>query len=159
VQRDQAERIATLETENASLKKSQSDTTHLVERIQALEQHNAYLAARRRELVGQLSNLRTLHQEADNAFQMRAVDIQPEDLEGMLGVYSTMMTTAMHHHQRALAQMRANTKHIPSYMSVVAQTQASVMPAPVWYAYPPAYSEQGYCFAHNMPYCCRFCSK
>ncbi|KAF1939820.1 hypothetical protein EJ02DRAFT_456583 [Clathrospora elynae] len=153
-QREQAERIANLEKENKELKAAKDD---MLSRIHALEQHNAYFAARRREAVGQLSNLRTLHQEADNAFNMRTVDIQPDDLEGMLCVYGTMVTTAMNQHQRALGQMRANGQ-MPPYNTPISQCQQSVMPTALRYAYPPAYSQAGYCYAHNMPYCCRICN-
>ncbi|KAF5847435.1 hypothetical protein GGP41_000166 [Bipolaris sorokiniana] len=77
-QRDDSLRISALESENSSLK---TLTATLTSHIEALEAHNAYLVSRRRELVSQLINLRTLNQEADNMFQMRSVDIQGEDLE------------------------------------------------------------------------------
>ena len=146
-QRDDSLRISALESENSSLK---TLTATLTSHIEALEAHNAYLVSRRRELVSQLINLRTLNQEADNMFQMRSVDIQGEDLEGMLGVHSAMVATAVSHHQRALAQLRAS-------MQVGAAMYGQQ--GAVRYAYPPGYSEQGYCFQHNMPYCCQVCGK
>jgi chromosome segregation ATPase len=157
-QREQAERIASLEQEIAELKASKNKMSEVLTRIEALEQHNAVLAARRREAVGQFNNLRTLHQEADNAFQMRTVDAQPDDFEGVLSAYSTMITTAMNHHQRALGQLRASGQ-MPSYNTPLPQFRQPVMPASYQYAYPPAYSQADYCYAHNMPYCCRICSK
>ncbi|CAG5163510.1 uncharacterized protein ALTATR162_LOCUS6488 [Alternaria atra] len=159
VQQEQVERIAKLEQENADLKDFKLSVIDIADRIQALEQHKAYIAARRREAVGQLLNMRTLHQEADNAFQLRTSDMQPDDLEGILGVYGTMLTTTMNHHQRVLGQIRANGQ-FPAYTTPVQQTQQSVaVPMQYRYVYPPAYSEYGYCHAHNMPYCCRICSK
>jgi len=128
VQRDQAERIAGLERENAELKGLKSNIIDILDRVQALERHNTYLAARRRELVAQLNNLRTLHQEADNLFQMRTVDIQPDDVEGMLGMYVTMVATAMNHHQRALGQMRAKGQ-FPAYVPSASQGHAILMPS------------------------------
>ena len=158
VQRDQAERIAGLERENAELKGLKSNIIDILDRVQALERHNTYLAARRRELVAQLNNLRTLHQEADNSLPMCTVDMQPDNVEGMLGMYVTMVGTAMNHHQRALGQMHANGQ-FPAYVPSTSQGHAILMPSAYRHAYPPAYSEQGYCYAHNMPYCCRICSK
>ncbi|EUC42291.1 hypothetical protein COCMIDRAFT_67431, partial [Bipolaris oryzae ATCC 44560] len=149
IQLDHSLRILALESENSSLK---TLTTDLTSRIEALEAHNAHLAARRRELVSQLNNLRTLNQEADNAFQMRSADIQGGDLEGMLAVHSAMVATAVNHHQRALAQLRAGMQ---GGVAVYGQQgQGGVR-----YAYPPGYSELGYCFQHNMPYCCQVCGK
>lgn len=159
VQQAQTERIANLEQENAHLKDFKKSMIDIADRIRVLEQHKAYISARRREAVAQLGNMRTLHQEADNAFQLRTCDMQPDDLEGMLGVYGTMLTTAMNHHQCVLGQMRANG-HFPAYTTPVPQTQQSVaVPTQYRHAYPAAYSEYGYCYAHNMPYCCRICSK
>ncbi|KAJ5032205.1 hypothetical protein J3E74DRAFT_434109 [Bipolaris maydis] len=129
-----------LERETSSLK---ALTATLTARIEALEAHNAYLASRRRELVAQLNNLRTLNQQADNAFQMRSVDIQPDDLERMLSLHSAMVTTAL----------RASM-HVGAAAVYAKQGQGGVR-----YTYPPAYSEQGYCFQHNMPYCCQVCGK
>lgn len=140
IQLDHSLRILALESENVSLK---TLTGTLNSRIEALEAYNTHLAVRRRELVSQLNNLRTLNQEADNAFQMRSADIEAGDLEGMLAMNSAMMAMAVNHHQRALAQLRAGM-------------QGGV---PVRYAYPPGYSEQGYCFQHNMPYYCQVCGK
>ncbi|KAH7551723.1 hypothetical protein PSV09DRAFT_2183893 [Bipolaris maydis] len=149
-QEDHTSRISALERETSSLK---ALTATLTARIEALEAHNAYLASRRRELVAQLNNLRTLNQQADNAFQMRSVDIQPDDLERMLSLHSAMVTTAVNQHQRALAQLRASM-HVGAAAVYAKQGQGGVR-----YTYPPAYSEQGYCFQHNMPYCCQVCGK
>ncbi|KAI4658326.1 uncharacterized protein J4E79_007308 [Alternaria viburni] len=109
-QQEQAERIAKLEQENADLKDFKERIIDIADRVQALEQREAYRAARRREAVGLLSNMRTLHQEADNGFQQRTVDMQPDDLEGMLGAYGIMLTTAMNNHQRMLGQMQTEVK-------------------------------------------------
>lgn len=97
----QAERIASPEHENAELKAAKAQ--HLLMRIEALEQHNQHLTARRKEAVAQLLNLRTLHRGANNAFHLRSIDIQPDDLEGVLTVYGTSVTPVVNHHQRALA--------------------------------------------------------
>ncbi|KAF1839396.1 hypothetical protein BDW02DRAFT_575487 [Decorospora gaudefroyi] len=156
-QRKQAERITNLEQENAMLKSFKDSINNTLARIEALEQQNAYLAARRREAVSQLHNLRTLHQEADNAFQMRTVDMQPDDLEGMLCAYGTMVSTAMNLHQRTLGQMRVNGQ-LQHYMAPLPRPQYPPMPVQYHHAYPPAYSPAGYCYAHRMPYCCRICS-
>jgi hypothetical protein len=157
-QREQAERISNLEQENAELRTFKDSMGGVLAQIEELERHNAYLAARRREAVSQLNNLRTLHQEADNAFQMRTSDMQPEDLEGMVCMWGTMVTTAMNHHQRVLGQMRASGQ-LPAYSTPVPQCQPSIIPVPYRHLYPPAYSHNGYCFAHNMPYCCHICGK
>jgi hypothetical protein len=158
IQQEQAERISRLEQENADLRNFERSVIDVADRVRALEQHKAYIAARRREAVGQLLNMRTLHQEADNAFQLRTSDMQPDDLEGILGVYGTMLTTTMNHHQRVLAQTRANG-HFPTYATPIPQTQQVTAPMQYRHAYSAAYSEHGYCYAHNMPYHCRVCSK
>ncbi|CAE7199938.1 hypothetical protein CFE70_007982 [Pyrenophora teres f. teres 0-1] len=157
-QREQTERIEMLERENAELKEYKDNAAAILDRVHALEQYNAYLASRRREVVGQLNNLRTLHQEADNAFQMRTVDIQPDDLEGMLGMYGTMVTTAMNHHQRVLGQMRMNGQ-FPPYTTPLQHSQRMITAAPYHNPYPSAYSQYGYCYTHSMPYCCVICGK
>jgi hypothetical protein len=72
-QREQAVRLATLEQENADLKAFKESAQDFFDRIDALEQQNTHLATRRRECVAQLLNLRTLHQEASNAFDLRGV--------------------------------------------------------------------------------------
>jgi hypothetical protein len=82
--RAQIDRIATLEKQNAELKSSQADMQDLFTRITAMEEYNENLAARRREAVGQLLNLRFLHQEAGNAFILRSQNIQPDNFEGMV---------------------------------------------------------------------------
>ncbi|KAL1798553.1 hypothetical protein ACET3X_002590 [Alternaria dauci] len=156
-QQEQAERIAKLEQENADLKASEQMVIDVADRIRAFEQHEAYVAARRREAVSQLLNMRTLYQEADNAFQLRTLDMQPDDLEGMLGVYGTLLTTTMNHHQRVLGHMCANG-YLPTYATPIAQTHQAIVPMQYRHAYPPGYSDIGYCYAHNMPYHCRVCS-
>ncbi|EOA87616.1 uncharacterized protein SETTUDRAFT_161147 [Exserohilum turcica Et28A] len=149
------EYITRLEQESAELKHAQNEMTDC---IRMLEHHNAQLGARRKELVAQLSNLRTLNQDADNAFLMRKVDVEPDNLEAMLGIHNTMITTAINHQQHMLAQFRARHQ-APVYVAHAPQYQAPV-PAPAYrHAYPAGYSEHGYCYAHNSPYCCRICSK
>lgn len=151
----QGEYITRLEQESAELKHAQNEMTDC---IRMLEHHNAQLGARRKELVAQLSNLRTLNQDADNAFLMRKVDVEPDNLEAMLGIHNTMITTAINHQQHMLAQFRARHQ-APVYVAHAPQYQAPV-PAPAYrHAYPAGYSEHGYCYAHNSPYCCRICSK
>ncbi|KAI4677076.1 uncharacterized protein J4E88_006883 [Alternaria novae-zelandiae] len=156
-QQEQAERIAKLEQENADLKDFAKRIVDIADRVQALEQREAYRAARRREAVGLLSNMRTLHQEADNGFQQRTVDMQPDDLEGMLGAYGIMLTTAMNNHQRMLGQMRANGQ-FPAYTTPVPQTRQVLAPVQRLHVHPPAYSEPELCYAHRLPYC-RVCGK
>ncbi|KAI4908120.1 hypothetical protein J4E90_008744 [Alternaria incomplexa] len=156
-QQEQAERIAKLEQENAELKDFAKRIVDIADRVQALEEREAYRAARRREAVSLLSNMRTLHQEADNGFQQRTVDMQPDDLEGMLGAYGIMLTTAMNNHQRMLGQMRANGQ-FPAYTTPVPQTRQVLAPVQRLHGYPPAYSEPRLCHAHSLPYC-RVCGK
>ncbi|KAJ4379831.1 hypothetical protein N0V86_005015 [Didymella sp. IMI 355093] len=163
-QREQANRIAALERENTELKTSRTSSPELLARIQALEAHNAHLTARRKEAVAQLLNLRTLHQESANAFLLRATDIESDDLEGMLGVYGTSMTTVLNQHQRALGQMRINGQmNVPLAYGIAAGGSAGVPHAagcyPVSYAYPPSYNQTGYCHAHSLPYPCRVCGQ
>jgi len=168
-QREQAERIAVLEGENAELKASQSNTQELLARIDALEQHNLHLATRRRECVGQLLTLRPIHQEAGNAFHLRSQDIQPDDLEGMLSVHSNSITTAVNHQQRALGQLRANGYGAsspgvpcppPYYPGAPCPPGSQLMrPVPMRSHFPMAYDEAGYCRAHQVPYWCRICGQ
>lgn len=161
-QRSQAARIASLERENAELKASQQPSPALLARIEALEAHNVHLTARRKEAVAQLLNLRTLHQESANAFLIRASDIEDDDLEGMLGVYGTSMTTVINQHQRALGQMRMNGQMNASLAyGTGAPTGVSHGAGcyPVSYAYPPNYNQAGYCHAHSLPYPCRVCGQ
>jgi hypothetical protein len=158
-QRSQTERIAFLERENAALKATKyQPSSDLLARIKALEQHNAHLTARRKEAVAQLLNLRTLHQEASNAFLVRASDIESDDLEGMLGIYGTSMTTVINQLQRALAQMRTGGQlaRPPAYGTGVPQ---DVGCCPVNYTYPPNYNRIGYCHGHHLPYPCRVCGQ
>ena len=157
-QQEQADRIAKLEQENADLKDFRDSVLAITDRVLALEQREAYRAARRREAVGQLGNMRTLHQEADNGFLLRTTDMQQDDLEGMLGAYGTMLTTVMNNHQHVLGQMRTNGQ-FPAYAIPGPQTQRVVAPMQHRHAYPPAYSKHGHCYAHNMPYWCRVCGK
>ncbi|KAF9694426.1 hypothetical protein EKO04_007285 [Ascochyta lentis] len=149
-QRTQAARISALEHENALLKATHRTPTNLPTRLQTLEHQTAHLTARRKETVAQLLNLRTLHQEASNAFLVRASDIEEDDLEGMLAVYATSITTVLTHHQRALGQLRA-LGHRHGYVAGGC--------CPVAYAYPALYSQTGYCLAHQVPYPCCVCGR
>jgi hypothetical protein len=141
-------RISALEKENTELKASHQD---LLARVTIIEQENAALAAARRETVSQLLNLRTLHQEADNTFHQRSQDIQPDDLERMIGVYANAVTTVLSHHQRVLWQVRANGQM--STYAPATYSQQTRSPFPV------AYNEAGYCHAHGVPYWCRTCGQ
>lgn len=181
--RDQAERIAILENHIAGLANQdqriatvETIMTGLVERVERLEQYNEHLLVRRKEVVGQLLNLRTLHLDADNAFMMRASDIQSDDLEGVLALCNTQIITTMSHLQRALAQLRTTSQHtvvqVPMYHTQPQQGPA-VPPAlatpPVvhhhvmaprtgrWY--PHWYSKGGYCMKHNTAFPCFTCGK
>ncbi|KAF1362711.1 hypothetical protein EJ07DRAFT_106424 [Lizonia empirigonia] len=156
-QRSQAERIAYLERENALLKATSPQHSSLAARISALEAHNAHLTARRKEAVAQLLNLRTLHQEASNAFLVRASDIEADDLEGMLGVYGTSMTTVLNQHQRALGQLRAGGSAALQAYCVAAPSGGGCWP--VSYAFSPGYNQTGVCHAHQVPYPCRVCGQ
>ncbi|KZM23957.1 uncharacterized protein EKO05_0009340 [Ascochyta rabiei] len=151
-QRQQADRIAVLEHKNALLQSSHPAPSTLLARIEALEQQNTHLTTRRKEAVTQLLNLRTLHQEASNAFLVRASDIEADDLEGMLGVHATSITTVLNHHQRALGQLRP-LGHMPPYGTAIQGPGCY----PVGYAYPTQYNQTGYCQAHHFPYPCRVC--
>lgn len=163
-QREQADRITALERENAALKVSQQPSPKLLARIEALEAHNVHLTVRRKEAVAQLLNLRTLHQESANAFLVRAADIESDDLEGMLGVYGTSMTTVVNQHQRVLGQMRMNGQVNASLVYGAPAYGSSGVPHaagcyPVSHAYPPNYNQAGYCHAHHLPYPCRVCGQ
>jgi len=155
-QKEQGDRIAELERENAQLKSSQPDFKDLLARIDALEQHNIHLAARRREAVSQLLTLQPLHQEAGNAFQIRSHDIEADDLEGLLPVYANSVTTALNHQQRALGQLRSNgagTTACPTPMyNGMPPAQFVMRPPMVHSPFPMAYDEAGYCRAHRVPY-------
>jgi hypothetical protein len=162
-QRNQEDRIVALEKENDDLKTSQADIQVLMNRITTLEQHNAHLADRRREAVSQLLNLRTLHQEASNTFHLRSQDIQPNDLEGMIGVYANSVTTVMNHHQRVLGQLRANGQ-LSNY--ILQGAYGTCVPTPMHMhpqqgrsLYPMAYNEAGFCRTHGAPYRCRICGQ
>jgi hypothetical protein len=158
VQQEQSDRIAKLEQENTDLKHFRDSVVAITDRVLALEQREAYRAARRREAVGQLGNMRTLHQEADNGFMLRTTDMQQDDLEGMLVAYGTMLTTAMNNQQHVLGQMRTNGQ-FPAYTTPVPQTRRILSPMQHRHVYPPEYSQHGFCHAHNMPYCCRVCGR
>lgn len=162
-QRAQDDRIACLEKENMELKAFQASTQNLLARIATLEQHNMRLATRRRECVGQFRDLRTHHQDASNAFLLRAQDIQPDDLESMLAAYASSMTTVVNHHQHTFGQLRSgsNAMHRRHWsMSPPAPPPTyATGPTPVSYAYPPRYNQVGYCWAHNIPYCCHACGE
>jgi hypothetical protein len=169
LQSKQQDRIAELEQEMAELKSLKESHQVLVDRIDALEQRDRNQTVRRRECVGQLLNLRTMNQEASNAYDLRAQDIQPEDLEGVLMAYATSITSVLNHHQRVFAQMRANGQ-IPTYTMVppsivpgqagqVPQAQQLVQPALPHLPYPPLYTPQGWCRAHGIPYRCHICGQ
>lgn len=154
-------RISTLERENTELKACKPPPRHLLARIDALEAYNAHLVARRKEAVAQLLALRTLHQESANAFLVRAADVECDDLEGMLGVYGTAMTTVLNQHQRALGQMRFHDR-MYAYPAAAGIPQGVAHGAEGYgcsYAYPPCYSQSGYCHAHQQPYACRVCGR
>ncbi|KAF2032450.1 hypothetical protein EK21DRAFT_60733 [Setomelanomma holmii] len=160
----QEDRIAALEKENAELKSFKENHKDMADRVHALEQHDRNLAARRRECVSQLLNLRTMNQEASNAFDLRAQDIQPDDLEGVLMAYATSITSVLNHHQRVFGQMRANgqlpthTMAPPSIpVAQVLQAAPIMQTALPHFPYPPAYTPHGWCRAHNAPYRCRIC--
>ncbi|KAH7068947.1 hypothetical protein BKA63DRAFT_98241 [Paraphoma chrysanthemicola] len=167
-QSKQHDRIAELEQENDELRTLKDTQKSLLDRIDTLEQRDRNLNARRRECVGQLLNLRTMNQEASNAFDLRAQDIQPDDLEGVLMAYATSITSILNHHQRVFGQMRANSQ-LPTY-TMAPPTIMSVPVAPMpqlqqatktlpHLPYPPLYTPQGWCRAHNMPYRCRICGQ
>jgi hypothetical protein len=162
-QRAQADRIAALETQNAELKACQADLQDALTRITVLEQQKDDLAVRRREAVGQLLNLRSLHQEAGNAFILRSQDIQPDDFEGMVQVYASSMMTVMNHHQRVLGQLSVNGQ-IQNHAAQ--NSYAACVPNGTYThhqqtgaAYSAAYNQAGYCRAHGVPYCCRMCGQ
>jgi hypothetical protein len=162
-QRAQEDRITALEKENAELKASQAETQGLIARVTAVEEYNADLAARRREAVSQLLNLRTLHQEASNAFILRSQDIQPDDFEGMVRVYASSVMTVMNHHQRVLGQLSVNGQ-ISNYATqnsyaACAPNSNYTYPQQGNPVYPMAYDQNGYCRAHRAPYCCRTCGQ
>ncbi|KAJ4355346.1 hypothetical protein N0V95_003021 [Ascochyta clinopodiicola] len=150
-QRHQAARITALEQENALLKATHPSPSTLHARVQALEQQATHQTIRRKETVTQLLSLRTLHQEASNAFQVRASDIESDDLEGMLGVHATSITTILNHHQRALGQLRA-LGQVPPYSQGLGCYSGG-------HAYPAQYGQAGYCLAHQFAYPCRVCGR
>ncbi|KAF2829565.1 hypothetical protein CC86DRAFT_392625 [Ophiobolus disseminans] len=157
-QNEQADRIAVLESENAELKASQSNIQELLARVDALEQQNLHLAARRRECVNHLLTLRPLHQAAANTMHLRTQDVQPDDLEGVLAVYSSSVTTTLNHQQRALGQLRSPGFGAPNPVPYPPGTQL-MRPPPMHSQIPRAYDENGYCRAHQVPYWCRICGQ
>jgi hypothetical protein len=160
-QREQAVRLATLEQENADLKAFKESAQDFFDRIDALEQQNTHLATRRRECVAQLLNLRTLHQEASNAFDLRAQDIQPDDLEETLTAYTTSITSVVNHHQRAIGALRSKHHVMPSYAPHVYALSAQYpnTPTQMSYPYPLLYNQWGYCRVHNAHYRCQICGQ
>ncbi|KAL6702564.1 hypothetical protein ACN47E_001347 [Coniothyrium glycines] len=155
-QQEQTRRISELEAENRALKGMQDDLDRLVARVEQLERSNARFSDRRRAAVSHFLNLRTLHQDASNAFVIRTRDIQSDDLEGILCVFGTCQTTVMNDHHHALARIHANVQS-GSYPPLYTQTGQSVSPTPLYYAYPTKYTSSGYCLAHTCPYPCRAC--
>lgn len=133
----------------------------LKSRIEALESHTNHLTHRRREAVATLLSLRTLHQESANAFQVRAEDVQDDDLESMLGVWGTSIVTVLVGVQMALGQMRGAYRGGVMGMVGGAGTMAvgavgGSMGEGGW-VYPRGYAANGYCVAHRVAYRCRVC--
>lgn len=166
---EQSLRIASLE----HIKQDNIRLSHELEearsRIEMLEQHNADLAARRREAVAQFLNMRPLYHDSANAFETRARDIEADDLESMLCVYGSTSMTVANAQQRAIAALNQQVGgHLqPLYYGQQTNYQESggrgppshERTAPTGYAYPSAYMQNGYCRAHLMPYRCRTCGQ
>lgn len=156
--REQDNRIATFELEKNNVRAAQE--THnqkVLARIEALEQHIEHQNARRKEAVATLLNIRTMHQDAANAFEIRARDIQPDDLEGILCVHGTSIVTVLNHHQRALAHLSANSLSVPTANFVHGAARAVQRVGPP--AYAKGYQAGYYCQAHSQPYPCRVCGQ
>ncbi|KAJ4985828.1 hypothetical protein SVAN01_08626 [Stagonosporopsis vannaccii] len=139
------QRITALERENAALKAGQRPplpTLHSLDsRISALESHTRHLALRRREAVSTLLNLRSLNLDAANAFQLRAEDIQDDDLEGMLGVWAMSVMTVVSGLQVGVGQLSGR----------------GVLGGRGPWIYPRGYVEGGWCVAHRAVYPCPVC--
>lgn len=152
-------------------------------RVAALESANAALSSRRREVVTQFTQLQSLHQEAANAFQIRSQDVGPEDIEGILGVWAGSVNLSLNHHQRILGRVvqggglqigqtgglglpvgYSQWYGVPNGMQEYAQAPqiqqvgGQVGQQGEW-QYPAAYSEQGYCRSHRIPYACHMCGQ
>ncbi|KAI8942300.1 hypothetical protein NX059_000379 [Plenodomus lindquistii] len=139
-------------------------------RIDALERYNVAIAARRREAVAQFLNMRPLYYESANTFDARARDIQSDDLESMLCLYSSTVMTVVNAQQRAIALLNqqlyelglAATRYgqVPHFQSSLA-THTPIGPdtTPIGYAYPVGYMQNGYCRAHLGAYPCRICGR
>lgn len=70
--------------------------TEYKERTARLERAAEVSEARRREAVSHLLNLRTAHQEASNAFDLRTRDMQADDFESAIIAWGTMVGTVMY---------------------------------------------------------------
>ncbi|KAF2240930.1 hypothetical protein BU26DRAFT_441419 [Trematosphaeria pertusa] len=143
--------------------------TEYKERTARLERAAEVSEARRREAVSHLLNLRTAHQEASNAFDLRTRDMQADDFESAIIAWGTMVGTSRNHHQQVLRHgplRPASAQPVTLYAGHVhgygphlprPASQAPELGVPIGYAYPGGYNEYGYCGAHNAPYPCRWC--
>ncbi|KAF2993262.1 hypothetical protein E8E13_001207 [Curvularia kusanoi] len=122
----------------------------LLSRIQALEQRDARLTARRKEALKELFNLRTLNAEAANAFQQRAAKLEEDDFEGMIIAWATSVSTTHNQTQFSVANMR-------NQLQEVVRGNPTARGPPEGFAYPPHYQLAGHCHAHKWPYPCKFC--
>jgi hypothetical protein len=148
----------------------EQEVERLTARVITLEEHQANINARRRETVSQLLTIRPNHLEAGNAYLLRSQDIQPDDLESMLLIHATSMTTVMNHYQHILATMHTSIQYprhgpvyVPGLVNTSPQPLPPVQPPHASYTnqsgYPPAYTEAGYCHAHGVAYWCRMCGQ
>lgn len=104
-----------------------------------------------------LQNLRTLNHEADSAFHARTRDMQQDDLEGMLAIHGTTISTVLNHHQHVLAHLKKASMAM-LYPPPIPLFQQPVGPPPTQQpAYPAAYNQGGNCHAHGIQYQCRMC--
>ncbi|OAL45395.1 hypothetical protein IQ07DRAFT_520187 [Pyrenochaeta sp. DS3sAY3a] len=152
-QLEQARHINNLTSKNVELegitKITAKSVSKLNARILALEKHNKELRVQRIEAVRQLQTLRTLHKKLDYALDTRAQALKPDDLEGMLCIYGYSLNSVIGHQQHNVTKLEQKASEKQAY---------HVAPVgPAGYAYPPAYSPDGYCYAHGMPYHCQIC--
>ncbi|KAH9881797.1 hypothetical protein J1614_000968 [Plenodomus biglobosus] len=167
----QAARIASLErTEQDNVRLSR-ELGEARDRIEAIERHHACLHARRREAVAQFLNMRPLHYESANTFEMRARDIQLDDLESMLTLYGNTVMTVINAQQRAIAFLSQRVQQqTPEPSLRFLQTSQYAVPStsatqpvdratPISYAYPAGYMQNGYCLSHRMAYPCSTCGR
>ncbi|KAF2845496.1 hypothetical protein T440DRAFT_522623 [Plenodomus tracheiphilus IPT5] len=166
---EQSTRITSLErTEQNNIRLSR-ELEEARSRIDALERHNADLAARRREAVAQFLNMRPLYHESANAFETRARDVQVDDLESMLCIHGSTSMAVINAQQRAIAALSQQARGLSSpsmYYGQLSNQQGLIgsgLPshntaaAAARYAYPTAYMQDGYCRLHRLPYRCRIC--